>query len=257
MQFYCNRMNHEKIEIKKTNRKNKENKQKKGKKKQLKSKRQTRQENHLYILWNSIYKNYLFFIVLFYCFYLLKNNKKYNSSYFILLTTFILSSISGYFVHYISHHINFTEFYENCDNMFTRNKYTNYVLSSFVSFIDFHDKTHHDNYNNKEIKNIIYEFINNVFMQGIGMVIVIHLLKLLDTRIIILWAFMYATIHNINYLYLNPTTHKCHHLNYHTNYGIDYVDIVFNTKYDINDVEIYNHAVINLLIITYILMYFT
>jgi sterol desaturase/sphingolipid hydroxylase (fatty acid hydroxylase superfamily) len=91
-------------------------------------------------------------------------------------------------------------------------------------------------------------------MQGLGVVFII---KLIDIRVLLLWAFMYATVHNINYLYVKPTTHKDHHVNHHTNYGLDFVDILLNTKYDYNDVEQHNHAAINLILITYVICYFT
>jgi len=160
----------------------------------------------------------------------------------------------GYLSHYISHHFNFTDFYKKNDNILTRNTYINNTLTGISSFLDFHDITHHDTSINKQIKNIIYEFLNNIIIQGMGLVIFI---KIMDIRVIILWAFMYATIHNINYLFIKPTTHSDHHLNSHTNYGIDFVDIIFNSKYDWNDIETHNHGAINLLLVTYIICYFT
>ena len=76
-------------------------------------------------------------------------------------------------------------------------------------------------------------------------------------RIVIIWAFLYATVHNINFSFTKPTTHRDHHLNCHTNYGLDVYDILFGTKYDWNDLENYNHAAINMIIITAITYYFT
>jgi sterol desaturase/sphingolipid hydroxylase (fatty acid hydroxylase superfamily) len=91
-------------------------------------------------------------------------------------------------------------------------------------------------------------------MQGLGVVLII---KLIDIRVLLLWAFMYATVHNINYVFIKPTTHKDHHVNNHTNYGLDVVDILLNTKYDYNDIEVHNHVAINLILITYVICYFT
>jgi hypothetical protein len=150
--------------------------------------------------------------------------------------------------------MNFTDYHKTHDNILTRNRYINYGLKGICRFFDFHDITHHDTSINKQAVNIIYELLNNIFMQGLGFVL---LIKMIDTRVFILWAFMYATIHNINYLFIKPTTHSDHHINSHTNYGIDYCDILFNTKYDWNDIETHNHGAINLLVITYIIMYFT
>lgn len=205
-------------------------------------------------LWKSIYGNYVFFIALFFCLYKFKQNTKYDASYLILFLSFIFASIQGYFSHYVSHHINFTDFYNTCDNILTRNKYVDGCLRSCVDFLDFHDKIHHDTDINKQTQNICYEFLNNVYMQGLGVVLII---KLIDIRVLLLWAFMYAAVHNINYLYVKPTTHKDHHVNHHTNYGLDFVDILLNTKYDYNDVEQHNHAAINLILITYVICYFT
>jgi hypothetical protein len=212
------------------------------------------QDTQLKILWKSISGNYIFFLVLFFCLYKFTQNKKYNSSYIQLILSFLVVSFIGHFSHYISHHINFEKFYNNCDNILTRNKYTNKIIENFFYFLDFHDKTHHDTSINKQMYNIFFEFINNVVTQGVGIILFI---KLIDIRVILLWAFMYSTIHNINYLFISPTTHRDHHLNSHTNYGIDYVDILLNTKYDWNDIETHNHGAFNLLIITYIIMYFT
>lgn len=211
-------------------------------------------ELQLSALWKSITGNYLFFIALFFCLYKFKQSTQYTSSYFILVLSFIFSSFQGYFSHYVSHHINFTDFYKKCDNILTRNKYINYCLTAGVDFLDFHDKIHHDTGINKQILNICYEFLNNVYMQGLGVVIII---KFIDIRVLLLWAFMYASVHNINYLYLKPTTHKDHHLDNHTNYGLDFVDILLNTKYDYNDIELHNHAGINLILIAYVICYFT
>lgn len=205
-------------------------------------------------LWKSITGNYLFFIALFLCLYKFKQSTQYTSSYFILVLSFIFASFQGYFSHYVSHHMNFTDLYKNCDNILTRNKFINYCLNAGVDFLDFHDKIHHDTGINKQISNICYEFLNNVYMQGLGVVLII---KFIDIRVLLLWAFMYASVHNINYLYLKPTTHKDHHLDHHTNYGLDFVDILLNTKYDYNDIELHNHAGINLILIAYVICYFT
>ena len=236
---------------------NNKNKQEQTKKKEIIEKNKIIEEQddpQLNILFRSLSNNYIFFITVFFCLYKLKQNPKYDSSYIKLVFSFILTSFLGYFVHYISHHINFTEYHKKNDNILTRNRYINYVIKVIFNLFDFHNITHHDKGVNKTIMNITYEFLNNVVMQGLGFIL---LIKMIDTRVFILWAFMYASIHNINYLFINPSTHQDHHINNHTNYGIDYCDILFNTKTDWNDVEIHNHGSINLLIITYVMMYFT
>ena len=232
----------------------KKKKEKKKKKKKEKVEQLKKKNYQLNKLFKSISNNYIFFLTVFYCLYKLKQNPKYDSSYIKLIFSFIVVSVLGYFVHYISHHINFKNYHKTHDNILTRNSYTNYIIKCICNFFDFHDITHHDTNINKQIQNIIYEFLNNLVMQGLGFVI---LVKMIDIRVVILWAFMYATIHNINYLFIKPTTHRDHHVNSHKNYGIDYCDILFNTKYDWDDIETHNHGAINLLIITYIIMYFT
>ena len=247
----------------KTERKDKEIERKEQeiniKEEETERKKEVKTENQNYdlqmnALFRSISNNYIFFITLFYCLYKFKQNPKYKSSYIQLLFSFITVSITGYFVHFISHHINFTNYHKENKNILTMNSYTNYIIKFICNFFDFHDITHHDTSINKQILNIIYEFFNNVVMQGLGLVIFI---KMLDLRVVLLWAFMYATIHNINYLFIKPSTHRDHHINNKTNYGIDYCDILFNTKYEWNDIETHNHGAINLLVVTYIIMYFT
>ena len=72
--------------------------------------------------------------------------------------------------------------------------------------------------------------------------------------VIWMWAFLYATVHNINYLIIHPDCHVEHHVNEQTNFGIDTLDILFNTKFNVKNVEVMNHAAINVLIITLLLI---
>ena len=134
-------------------------------------------------------------------------------------------SILGYFSHYVSHRINFTNYCKNTNNIFMDNRYTGPVIKSAIRFLDFHDVIHHDTSINKQFINIVYEFINNVVLQGLALVIFI---KLIDIRVAILWTFMYATIHNINFLLISPTTHRDHHIN-----NIYYNNVVENNTINI------------------------
>jgi hypothetical protein len=215
-----------------------------------------KQNIQLNALFQSIKQNYIYFIAVFFCLYKFKQNKKYNSSYIQLFGSFIAIATIGHITHLISHHINCTELYKNLnlDNLVTRNYYSNKILNFICNFLDFHDQTHHDLDVNKQFKNIVYEFCNNLVTQGLAIALFI---KFMDIRVILLWAFMYASVHNINYLYVKPSTHRDHHINPHTNYGIDFMDIILNTKYDWNDIEEHNHMAINLLIISYVISYFT
>lgn len=215
--------------------------------------------HHITIFLKSISTNYIFFLTLFFCFYKLRQNKKCNSSYTNLILSFLLISINGYITHYLSHIFNYTDYYNkhiNNKSIITKNNYLKNIINGILYSMDFHSQIHHNNDINisKTIRNTINEFTNNVFSQGLTIVI---LIKLIDIRIVILWAFLYATVHIFNYSLIDTIIHKEHHTNPKTNLFLDTYDILFNTKYDINNVENFNHGAINLLIITYIIDYFT
>lgn len=205
---------------------------------------------------NSICKNLVFYTVVLYCLFLLSGKNIFSLAFIQCIITWIFICMFGYFIHFVSHQVNLRDIYGRVDNIFTRNEYINTCMLKLIDIYEFHDKTHHDIEINKEPINIFYEFMMNIYTQGIGLIVFIETIKLLDYKVIILWAFLYATVHNINYLYLSPTTHRDHHIDPSTNYGIDTMDIIFNSKYDINDIEDINHASINLLFITYGILYF-
>ena len=70
----------------------------------------------------------------------------------------------------------------------------------------------------------------------------------LNYPILFAWSILYSTIHNVNYNIITPICHIQHHLNEKTNYGIDFMDILFGSKYD--DVpEEMNHASLNVILI--------
>ena len=171
------------------------------------------------------------------------------------LISWIFIGLVGYFTHVISHNIDIRKIYNSSNNIFTHNPTLNTVMDTFFNLYEFHDEIHHNLDVNKEGLNILYEFITNIYTQGLGFIIFVEFIKLINYKVVVLWCFMYATIHNINYNIIQPSVHKAHHINCHTNYGIDVLDILFNTKYDKNDIENFNHAIINLVIITFILLY--
>ena len=183
---------------------------------------------------------------------------KYNSSSLILaLISIVFITFYGYIMHFVSHYMgsSLSEFYKTHDNVFTRNKYINYIFIQLINFAEFHDKTHHDSDINKQFTNVALEFINNVVSQGVLLIIVKYALELIDNRVILLWSFFYATVHNINYNIIKPTVHMEHHINNMTNYGIDIWDIIVGSKYDWNNIETHNHTAINLVVITAIIIY--
>jgi len=200
-------------------------------------------------------KNIPYYIVLIYCLYLLSGDTLCSFKFINCIFTWIFICIFGYFTHVISHSVDLRKIYNSFDNIFTRNQYFNKGMNTFLKIYEFHNETHHNLEVNKDPKYIFYEFITNIYTQGIALIIFIEFVKLLNYKVILLWSLLYATIHNINYNIINPSVHRDHHIDCHTNYGIDVMDIIFNTKYDIDDIENFNHVIVNLIIITNILRF--
>jgi hypothetical protein len=207
----------------------------------------------------SIKQNFIFYIVLVGCLYAFTKCQHNKSSFVLSILTIGFITFYGYVMHYLSHCLNNTmsEVYKTYDNVFTRNKYIDWCANKLIYFTEFHATTHHDIEINKQYKNIGLEFLNNIATQGVLLLIVKYFLNILDNRTILLWAFFYATVHNINYLYVKPSTHKEHHIDDKTNYGIDIWDIIVGSKYDWNNIETHNHTAINLIVITAVIMYFS
>ena len=208
----------------------------------------------------SIKLNKWFYFSLFVCFSIFKFQDfillSKSSTYTGFVFSFLFILILGHLVHRLSHNINFTQVYDNHkkNNM---NPYIDSILSNVCTFLDFHRTTHHNSDINKKTINIFYEFINNFLTQGGILIIFIWFCnRYIDMRVVLLWALMYATAHNINYMIIKPTVHRDHHLHDDTNYGLDIADIIFDTKFDIHDVEDHNHISINLIVITLIIILF-
>ena len=204
----------------------------------------------------SIQKNKWFYLTLLLCFYMFKQSSPDNTSYLLLFISYIFVLIFGHMAHRLSHNVNFTKLYKKFKKNNINPRIDGYLLH-FCRFLDFHSITHHDTTINKQPANILYEFINNVITQGGAIVIFVKLVNyFIDFRVVMLWAFMYATTHNINYVLLKPSVHRDHHIDNNTNFGIDIADILFDTKYNLDDIETHNHVSINLIIITLIIVYF-
>jgi len=217
-------------------------------------KRKEKKDFKIETLYKSLEINKYFFVVLvlslsLYCHY---KNKSFTSS----LLTFVLMTLLGYLAHVISHSFNANETFEKLENktFFTSNEYTKPVIKNTCDFIDFHDKVHHDTKINKEPLNIFYEVCNNFLIQG-GLVYLFYIVsRYIEPEMFILWAFMYTTIHHVNYTIIGSEEHKQHHANKYTNYGLDIWDIIFNTKPEESEEkegehpENFNHIIFNLLI---------
>jgi len=206
----------------------------------------------LFAIYKSIKQNFPFYIVLILCLYTFTTCTYNKSNSILVLISMVVVSFCGYAVHLVSHYLGLTmsEMYKSYDNIFTRNKYINWLAIKAIDFGEFHAKTHHDTDVNKSVKNISLEIINNIVTQGGALIILKFLLGLLDNRVILLWALFYATVHNINYNIVHPKTHQEHHINDKTNYGIDIWDIIVGSKYNWDNIETHNHAAINLIVIT-------
>ena len=235
--------------------KDKKEKKEKGRRGQRKKKERKDFTVKTSVQVNAIYKsvkqNYIFYIALLICVYAFTKCTYNKSNLFLSIFSLFFITFYGYFVHLVSHYMGtkISELYKTYDNIFTRNKFLNWMALKAINFGEFHAKTHHDTEINKTWKNISLEFINNVVSQG-GLLIMLKIfLDFIDNRVILLWAFFYATVHNINYNIESPLTHRQHHMNDKTNYGIDIWDIIIGSKYDWDTIETHNHAAINLLVI--------
>lgn len=203
----------------------------------------------------SIKINKWFYLSLILCFYIFKQSNP-ETSYIILIVSYIFIMVAGHISHRISHHVNFTDIY----NKFKKNNINpcidNIILKT-CKVLDFHSTTHHDSAINKQPENILYEFVNNILAQGGSLILLVTFVNyFIDFRVILMWALAYATNHNINYLFLKPSTHRDHHLHDDTNFGIDFADILFDTKHDLDDIEMHNHISINLILVTLLIVYF-
>jgi hypothetical protein len=208
-------------------------------------------------IYKSIKQNYIFYITILLCLYIFTQCSHNKSNFMYGIGSMIFITFYGYAIHYLSHFMGNTvsELYKSYDNIFTRNKYFDWFANHLIYFGEFHSRVHHDTDINKTYKNIALEFINNLITQGGAIIFLKYALKFIDNRVILLWALYYATVHNINYNMIHPLTHKQHHLNNKTNYGIDIWDIVIGSKYDWNEVETHNHTAINLIVIAIVIYY--
>jgi hypothetical protein len=188
--------------------------------------------------------NYIFYATSILCLIVLSYCKNINVVWAIL--TFVIMSFLGYSTHVISHSMNFKYYY-------TRLNAPNPVLEYIVDLLDFHEDIHHDSDVNKYMHNCISEFIGNFITQSGIILICKFFLTHFNTYIIVLWGLVYATVHMINYTIIPNETHRKHHLNKHTNYGVDIYDILFNTKYD-SVVDDINHYSINMILLTFIII---
>lgn len=243
-------------------------------KKMKKSRRKVRfnyyknaKKNELFKNSNKLYEcfkiNYIFIIIVIFCIYALNYFNKEQYYYITSLSSFILAILIGWIVHFISHAFDFEELYDTTDiwifKFFRSQPMLDITIRKIMLYtVDFHDKIHHDSKINKTPLNVINEIFQNILTQG-GILILLSLMTHInmDRTAIMLWGLMYATVHNINYLLVGNSQHINHHIDPKTNYALDVFDIMFDTKYDLNNIENLNfNWGFNMIILTFLIIYF-
>ena len=102
-------------------------------------------------LLKNIKTNWIFYITLLLCCIILSiksNNQIY--SFFKILISIIFVSFLGYFIHFFSHFVSFTDLYKSSNNYLHKNIVTDTIFKYLCKFMDFHDKIHHNTEINKE-----------------------------------------------------------------------------------------------------------
>ena len=197
--------------------------------------------------------------------------------------SYILSIYYGWYIHKMSHTFHARKTFNYFRKQFsfknvTINKFLNFydnIVYFFSDIYDFHSKIHHNPNLNKLWYNRLLECIQNVVMISLPLsyigynsnigITLSSVTFYLNKTITILWGLIYSTVHNINYSIINPQVHKEHHIKdipyaYSTskekvtNYGPDIADIMWDTKYKSNIIEDFNHASINVITLTIIII---
>jgi hypothetical protein len=117
----------------------------------------------------SVKSNYLFYIVLIGCIYLINKSARKSPNILLSILTIIPISLFGYIVHYVSHYMKdkLGKKYSKYNNIFTRNSVCNGIITYIIRVVEFHDSVHHDTSINKKFTNIGLEFMNNLLLQGV------------------------------------------------------------------------------------------
>ena len=218
----------------------------------------------------SIKLNFVFWISTIICLVVITQFSD-DRSYWNTVLTFIIAMLLGWYIHYLSHAYDILMIYENSNNRIMNyvksNENVDTIFRTIIYYtIDFHDKIHHDTSVNKQKFNLVWEFFQNFLMEGGLLILLAYFynfkIKLgngtfkFNKAVLLLWGLLYATVHNINYIILGGVQHVNHHINPKTNYGIDILDILFDTKYDLENIEDINHASLNVILITLFIIYF-
>lgn len=168
-----------------------------------------------------------------------------NKSLYITVITMIMTPLFGYFHHVISHNYDFQKLAYGNNEMSTLTKTVVYLLN-------FHSQVHHNTLVNTKSINLIIEGFQNLLNQGFVLILINKLLlnDYLVNNVIALYAFLYTTIHLVNYNLYKSKAHENHHKDPYTNYGPYLFDILFNTADEEGKHEDWNIVSINVIIIT-------
>jgi hypothetical protein len=138
--------------------------------------------------------------------------------------TFIILIVFAYFIHYYSHlktsyPFNITHLYHHENNNFFSHFIQ--ITLEFVALLSF-------------LYTKYFAFHTEI----------------LNEWVVIFFYFFYTTIHNINYsIFLVNNVHENHHKFRMLNMGPDICDVIFNTKYDLeNSIENTDHYIPNIII---------
>ena len=189
----------------------------------------------------SVQKNAVFYIVLLVCVCALA--RAGERSFTCTLFTVIVTSFLAFYINYGYNCLFFQPWYETIDTMLTR-------WSVLYSLIHQPAKTV-----NTPLNPLHWSTLGGSALKAGGVLLLLkYILNLTDTKTILFWALMYPSVHNINYYFLKPRAHMEHHVYPHSNYGIDIWDLVFGTKHNWTDIEVHNHAAINSVVITALIL---
>ena len=217
-------------------------------------------------IWNSILLNKVYYITLSIClgvFAWYDDSTSFLYAFHKTVSSYMLVTFWGWYIHYISHYCNISElykYYRNTHSLKFDMKHTfDYIVYNVYYYMcDFHHIVHHDSSVNKTLQNRTIEFLTNIWFQGIlffFVAIILGIYSSINWNIVILWAMVYTTTHNINFEYVKPLCHQQHHKNERTNYGIDTIDVIMGTKYDISCLEDFNHMSLNVFCFTICILY--
>tara|TARA_B100001093_G_scaffold364862_2_gene349643 strand:+ start:3730 stop:4701 length:972 start_codon:yes stop_codon:yes gene_type:complete len=240
--------------------------------------------NRLKVFKSSVKINWIFWITFTISIVVISIKYGTQSNHYYNITAGIYSIIAswsiGLLVHLWSHVSDFEKLYEE---LIESNNCVSRVLNMLPDFfhkfnlwflrniVDFHDKIHHNTEINNTWYNEIMEFIQNMLMEGGFLIILGSYLNLslrvfnenyvFNNYVLLLWAIVYSSVHIINYQNIfRPlkihSPHVTHHVNsYLHNFGPDPADILFGTKYNVNDLENINHYSFNIIVATILIIF--